>query len=520
MIDKSRGQDPGDDVALAFDMDFGEDAAKGGRRPEQTFGAEPDDRGSRSAAPPPPAQDDYDEFETMPEPGQNFGASSSPARDDFEEFGAGRETHASTDFGDDHPQQGFGHGDPVEDFDAATVDDEQFGTDDGFSDPHTAAHDENLEDDEEAVLRADHDDEDSEIAPEVAGRSLMSRVLVPAVAVGGIAVLGWLGWSYVSPFFFDQAPVQQAQVQQPRIQVPPQATMPPQPGQLPPFPSAGQARPTAPQQAQQQPGLAPLQPPAQQPQRPLQQTAAPAPSAQPVARPQAQQTPVAAAQASPSAEQTAQVPTGMNRPDADAMAKIFGAIAQVSNDVRGLGVRMDGIEKGGNDMRSELGRRMDEIDTRARGGVQVASAAPGVSLAPKASASTTAPSLVKAPVKPAPVATRTARETAEEDSPPRAERSAKRVRHAKVERRRTEDSDPEDRASAGDEPPAKPRVIGGYRLKGVSEVGGRSIALVRTSRGLEEFVVGQTLAGGGEIRSIRQNGGAWVVVTSRGVIVE
>lgn len=528
MVDKNRGQDPGDDVSLSFDMSF--DDSPSGQRPEQTFGAEPsDDLGARR--PEPATQDAYDEFETMPEPGQDFGAPASAPRDDFADFGGG-EAHAGADFGDDQPQ-GFGQGDPVDDFDDPEDghSDEHFDADSGdaFAADGTDAHAETDDDDDEAVLRADHEDE--EVAPEAARRSLMSRMMVPAIGLAGAGLIGWLGWSYVSPYFMDQAPVQQAQVQQPRIQTQPQAAMPRQPGQLPPLPSGGQTRPPAPHQAQTQPpqrqastqpGLAPLAPTPQTQAptpRPIAQAPAPAAPAPTAAQPAA---PAAASVVHPapaptaSAQQTPQVPTGMNRPNDDVLAKIFGALDGIATDVRVLSRRVDAVEKAGNDVRADLSRRMDDIDARSKNGTKVASATAAV---PVETNKTSAPSLTKTtPAKSSAAATRS--ETAEKDRPARAERPARRTRHVKAHRSRSADYDADDRAEAGDEPPAKPRVIGGYRLKGVSEVGGRSIALVRTKGGLEEVTVGQTLAGGGEVRSIRQNGGSWVVVTSRGVIIE
>lgn len=515
MADKNRGQDPGDDVGLSFDMEF-DDAPKSGRRPEQTFGADPDDRGDHPPAS--SAQDTYDEFESMPEPGQNFGAPAIPQRDEFGDLGGGHEMHAASDFGD-NPPQGFGQDDPVENFDDPDEAhfDEQFGAESGdtFANDETNVH-AGTEDDDEAALRADGEDEDDEVAPEAARRSLMSRLLAPAIGLAGAGLVGWLGWIYVSPFFIGQPPVQQAQVQQPRIQTQPQAAMPTPPGQLPPLPSGGQMRSAAVQQAQRQaiqPALAPSstshsvgQPPAT--------AGTPSVAAQPISQPPAS---VMHPASTASAQQAPQVPTGMNRPGDDALAKIFGALDGIAADVKGLSRRVDAVERAGSDMRADLSRRMDDIDASAKNGTHIASAAatgPAVN-------KTSAPPLTKAPpAKSAATATHRDSETADDERPARVERSARRSRHAKSRRTRPVDYDTEDRAEAGDEPPAKPRVIGGYRLKGVSEVGGRSIALIRTKRGLEEVTIGQTLAGGGEVRSIRQNGGSWVVVTSRGVIIE
>ena len=552
MADKHKGQEPGEDVALAFDMNF-DDEAPGGGRPEQSFGApEPAERGSRRAAPPPPALDD--DFEEMPEPGSDFGAPARPPRDDFGDVG-----HADAGFGGEQAASAFGHDeDPVEDFDAVGEEhehDNAFANAEGgdmeFEAEHGHAEEAAAEDDDAALRHDDHeDDEDVSVAPEAAGRSLMQRMMAPAIGLAGALAIGWAGWSFVlQPMFFAEQPVQTAQL--PGIRTQPQVGMP-QNGQppAPPF-QAAQQRPGG-----QAPGLAPLAPAAQQAAPPRQtaqapqqlppvQTAQAAPQiqAQPIqAQPGPQQVatadpaPLAGApapvgnplftppitplvQGQPQGQPQGQVPTGMNRPSDDVMAKMFAAIDAVSTDVRTMTRRVDAIEKNGNDMRADLGRRMDDIESR-KGGTKVATAAPGA-LPP---VTVSAPALGKAA---APKAVKAAPKASDDADEERAERPAKRPRHAVRQARAREDADAdssEDKAYAGDgssdEPPAKPRVIGAYRLQGVSQVGGRSVALLRTKRGLEEVAVGQTLPGGGEVRSIRENGGRWVVVTSRGVIVE
>jgi hypothetical protein len=543
MADKHKGQEPGEDVALAFDMDFGDDDKGAGG-----FGApEPQERAPRraaAAAPPPPPNDfGDDDFEEMPEPGSGFGAPVQPPRDEFGDVGHG--VHAESEFGQ---ARGFGDEDPVENFDAPADDHEHDrafadaggGEDMEFEGEH---HEEaaETEEDADAVLRHDGEDEEDDepsVAPEAAGRGLARRMMVPAIGLLTAGGIGYFGWAYaVQPMFFADAPVQTAQ---PGIRTTPQVGMPKN-GQMPPPPYQTAQREAgtpglAPMAQQRQPQAAPpqaqpIQPqPFQAPAGPQVATADPSAPLGAVAPPPAAPVgnPLAAMPSVPTAP-PGQVPTGMNRPDADVMAKMFAAIDAVSTDVKSMSRRVDGIERNGNDMRADLGRRMDEIDSRAKGGVQVATAVPGA-LPPVV---VRAPALGKpsvptaAPAAPAaPKAVRTAARPSDEDSEERAERPAKKSRHAVRAARGRDDaeSEGEDRAYAGDgaadEPPSKPRVIGSYRLQGVSQVGGRSVALLRTKRGLEEVGVGQTLPGGGEVRSIRENGGRWVVVTSRGVIVE
>lgn len=133
---------------------------------------------------------------------------------------------------------------------------------------------------------------------------------------------------------------------------------------------------------------------------------------------------------------------------------------------------------------------------------------------------TKAPSLVSEPkAKAKPVATKVESDEEEVPKSRRAKAHGRtRVAAAKAD---ADGSEPGDVAMAGDEPPSKPIRIAGMRLKAVSEVGGRSMVSVQTGKGrTEEFTLGQSIPGAGEIRAIRQNGGSWVVVTSRGVIVE
>jgi hypothetical protein len=415
--------------------------------------------------------------------------------------------------GDQHAAGGFeeqprAHDDTVEDFDAAPlaaaheVDEFAPSHDTAYQEPgaeHQHTEGEHEEDPDNVLQHnpeVEEDGEEASIAPEIAAtKGPMARYGIPAfgVILGLIVLAG--GYSFYSRIFGSD-PVQTAQAPVPRLETQPQTGMPAQnrlpngtaaPSAFPPSPG----QPAKPQFADTQPArIPPPQPAATPPAGPAQQMPGAVVETQPAATPSA----------------TTQPDTAMHRPgDDEVMQQVASQIGILSGQIRSLNNRIDAIEKSNTDARTEIGHRMDTIDSRLSGKTPVAAATP-VTVQPTA-ASTPAGGATKTAINAAP-------------SVPRVH-TVRRIREARSTRRRGGGDSFIDENAEDNGPPSKPRVIPGFALRGVSEVGGRSVALVRGRKGgLEEVGVGQSLQGAGEIRSIRQNGGRWVVVTTTGVIVE
>jgi hypothetical protein len=515
---------PGEDD-VDFSFEFPEQDHPGGQQTAASagganaFGGVPP-RGRDAAAAPPP--DMHEEFDALPDSPTSFGQDPTVHRDDdsFDDVG-GAEGGGPSAFGDaehvdgapriyadgDHDHQISGD-EPIENFgEEGPVDL------DGHDAEHIADH--GHDEDDENVLRhaGRHDDEEHGLddAPVAAQRSLLSRMIMP---VGAIAVLGAVGygaWSYVSPMLFGPSAVQTAQGPQ-RIQMPPTTTMP---NGLPAGSPAAQ-RPPMPQEGQLRPA----------PQRPAPSTPAPS-MLQPQQPPPAAQ-PVQVASAVPEGM------TGMNRPPQpqadDALKGIAAQLDSIGANIGRVNSRLEVLERAAQADRSDFSGRIAALESK--GPVPAAKAptptsspimpsASPIEAKPAPAKETKAPSLVSEPKK-AKAAVAKA-ESVDEEVARKARRGGKasgRSRHVKSDAADA-GGDPGDVAMAGDEPPAKPVRIPGLRLKAVSEINGRSMVSVQTSKGrTEEFTVGQSIPGAGEIQSIRQNGGSWVVVTRRGVIVE
>ncbi|MGY3582381.1 hypothetical protein ACVIGB_000695 [Bradyrhizobium sp. USDA 4341] len=514
---------PGEDVDFNFSFDEEETggARKGGANAAGGgFGGVPPVRGREAAAPPP--QGMHDEFDALPDNPTGFGADpvAHQVGDSFDDVDAGDDHVGSrTAFGEQEHIEGapriyaeaegdqFAASDePIENFDSDGHDDFDHATGD-----HVAGEVHSDEDDENVLRHAEHhgdEDRDLENAPVAAQRSLLSRLIMP---VGGIALLGAVGygaWSYVSPVFFGQPAVQTAQGPQ-RIQMPPTTTMP---NGMPAGGSPAVQRPPMPQESQAQP-----RPPVQQAMQ------RPAPAQQPSAQTPGTQ-PIQVASAVPDGM------TGMNRPSQggadEALKGISSQLEVIGANIGRVNSRLEVLERAAQADRSDFSGRIAALESKGpasapAGKAPVATSSPimpsVVSMEAKTSPAkeTKAPSLVSEPKKTKAV---TKAEAVDEDTAPKARRGKGRSRHAA---KSDDGSDPSDVAMAGDEPPAKPMRISGLRLKAVSEINGRSMVSVQTAKGrTEEFTVGQSIPGAGEIQSIRQNGGSWVVVTSRGVIVE
>lgn len=509
------GQDS--DFNFSFDDEEGSGAAKKGAT---AFGGAPRGR----EAPPPPA-DMHDEFEALPESPTGFGGEPEHhgADDSFGDVGGGDE-HVSSpvQFGDEEQGEGappiyadagtggFGEQEQVEHFGEDAVDFEHDGE-------HAAG--DHVDDDENVLRHAGHHEDDHELAeaPAVAQRSLLSRLIYP---IGGLALLGAVGyfaWGYVSPVFFGSPAVQTAQGPQ-RIQMPPTVAAPngmPAGGALaqrPPMPQ-DQPRPGM-QQAMQQPPVAAAPKPLQPSFGNGQVTAPPA------AQPPAAQ-PVQLATAVPDSM------TGMNRPQPqsdEALKGISSQLEVISSNIGRVSSRLEVLERAAQADRSDFSGRIAALESRPTAQANKPATAPQsseivlppVDAKPVPGKGTKAPSLVSEPkAKPVP-----AKVEAGDEEPPRARHGkSHRTRQAKATER-DDGAEPGDVAMAGDEPPAKPVRLSAYRLQAASEISGRTIVSVRFKGRTEEFTVGQSIPGAGEIRSIRQNGGSWVVVTSRGVIVE
>jgi hypothetical protein len=475
-------------------------------------------RGRETAAAPP---DMHDEFDALPDSPTSFGQDPTIHRDDDSFDDVGVETGSPTAFGDAEHVDGAPriYADGEHDDHLASGDEpiENFGDEGAVDlDVDGGEHAHTIEDDENVLRHAGrHDDEEHGLdnAPVAAQRSLLSRLIMP---IGGIAMLGAVGygaWSYVSPVLFGQPAVQTAQGTQ-RIQMPPTTTMP---NGLPAGSPATQ-RPPMPQETQ-------LRPAPQAVQRPA--PAAPAPSMlQPQQPPPAAQ-PVQVASAVPEGM------TGMNRPPQgqadDALRGIAAQLDTIGTNIGRVNSRLEVLERAAQADRSDFSGRIAALENKGPAPAAKVPAPTSSPIMPSAAPAeakptpakeTRAPSLVSEPKKARAAVAKA--ESVDEDAPPRARRVGKslgRGRHVKSDT--AEAGDPGDVAMAGDEPPAKPVRIPGLRLKAVSEINGRSMVSVQTSKGrTEEFTVGQSIPGAGEIRSIRQNGGSWVVVTSRGVIVE
>lgn len=509
---------PGQDADFNFSFDD-EEAGGAAKKGANAFGGAPRGR----EAPPPP--DMHEEFDALPDSPTGFGGQPShhETDDSFGDVGAGDEHGASpVQFADEEPvegappiyaeadSQGFGDQETVEHFGEDAVDFEH--------DSEHAAGDHG--DDDENVLRhADqHQDEDHELAdaPAVAQRSLLSRLIYP---IGGVALLGAVGyfaWGYVSPMFFGSPAVQTAQGPQ-RIQMPPTSAAP----NAMPAGGAVAQRPSMPQPIQNQ------QPPAVAAPKPLQQQFGSAQVTSPPAVQPAQ--PAAQPPAAPPIQLATAVPdsmTGMNRPQPQSEEALKGISSQlevISSNIGRVSSRLEVLERAAQADRSDFAGRIAALESRPQAPVTKAAppqsseiALPSIDAKPATAKGTKAPSLVSEPkAKPAPAK---AESDGDERAPSARRAKSTRARHAKAES--DEGAEPGDVAMAGDEPPAKPVRLSAYRLQAASEISGRTIVSVRYKGRTEEFTVGQTIPGAGEIRSIRQNGGSWVVVTSRGVIVE
>lgn len=502
---------PGEDVDFNFSFDDEVSEAK------QPGGAS----GHAGGVAPPPPDDMHDEFDALPDSptGVFGGGGGGEHHDSFGDIGADAPVAYSAE--EDGPEAlrryeetdpagfaGADSGETVDQFDAGEEAVDFTTEDQSLGDDHSS-----IEEDER-VLRHDSDAEEDhglETAPAVASRSLLSRMIMPVGGVALLAGVGYFAWSYVSPMFFGAPAVQTAQVPQ-KIQMPPTSTLPPAgapAAQRPPMPAQtpGQARP------------APVQQPAPAPLPPL---GSAAPGSQ--ARSPAMGQPVSPVVPAPSPVQ-ADAMTGMNRPPADdALRAISGQLESIGVSVGRVNSRLDVLERAAQADRSDFSGRIAALESGRLSHAGAKPAASPTAVEARPAPQPKAPSLASDP-KPSKAVAKARAEASDDEEAPKTRRSHLRRSAAlqrPVARAETDEAtEAGDVAYAGDEPPAKPVRLTGVRLKAVSEINGRSIVSVQTSRGrTEEFTIGQTIPGAGEIRSIRQNGGSWVVVTSRGVIVE
>lgn len=432
-------------------------------------------------------------FEEMPEPGPAPSGFGGDPDEEFKDIGGfdGEDPEVAGD--------GFGS-----DEDASEYQDEggEASADGGY-------------DDDPDDPDGDEDHEDPSVAaPAAAGeqKSLVSRMLVPAVSAIALLGVGALGYTTVLPMLGGGS-VPTAPVTAQHNPPPPSPTGFPAPStgmpsgapRLPPMPSGA----GAPTNTPSLPGANPVAGPApvSAPALPVVQTPGgerTASNAAPVDLPVVPKGPAPVPAMGPSLEAESTAPKAAGSPSEDVRAVVRDSLSDVLDEVRqvsdgvkrfdGLLDRMEAIEKKLEAV-SDVDDRLKAIETK----IEAVSV-----LEERLAGLTEKLSEVESEIKRLKGSARA----------PAAE--ARRTSSASASAVSVTKPVPAPVRGASLTPPPKPVIIEGYALKGVS----RGVAVIQTPTGMTEAKEGTSLPGVGEVRSIRRSGGDWVVVTNTGVIVQ